>query len=499
MNPLRATPNPHLLEIPVRPWLRRFAAPGGSPSLERVPDAELDGIRERGFHGVWLMGVWRTGERARRLARVHPGLRVEYSRLLPGWTDEDVQGSPYSISGYEPGPELGGREGLARFRTRLHARGLGLMLDLVPNHLGIDHPWIEQHPERFVTGTQADRARAPDGWFERLGADGRRRFFAHGRDPYFPPWTDTVQLDYRLPVTRRAMEELLVELAGQCDGLRCDMAMLVLEDVFATTWGERTGAETGDFWTQAVGKLRERGLDTVLLAEAYWDLEPRLIEAGFDFAYDKRLYDAVVAGDAEAVRRCLAEPPERLAHGAHFLENHDEPRALAAFGPERLRAAAAIALPLPGLRLFHEGQEDGRRIRLPVQLVRAPEEAPVEWCRDFHARLQRILGDAAFHRGCWSAPEVRPAGPGEPVPPLAGSVWRLDRELRAVLANLSGSPAYARVPLPVRDGAEDLLLLTEEMTGERFERSHRETRQDGLFVKLAPWGVHFLKADDGAA
>ncbi len=66
---------------------------------------------------------------------------------------------------------------------------------------------------------------------------------AHGRDPYFPPWPDVVQLDAFSPVMRAATADVLGGIAGQCDGIRCDMAMLMINRIFGTTWGSRAGPE----------------------------------------------------------------------------------------------------------------------------------------------------------------------------------------------------------------------------------------------------------------
>jgi hypothetical protein len=495
MNPLRRSPHSHLLQIPARPWLRRLAADSAVPSLDRVPEAALDSIAGHGFHGVWLMGVWRTGPIGRRLALDDDSLRARYNEVLPGWTEDDVSGSPYSIAAYEPAPEIGGADALARFRARLHERHVGLMLDFVPNHVGRDHAWLDEHPERLVTGTEEDLRRAPDGWFRHDGPGGSR-IFGHGRDPNFPGWTDTVQVEYRRRETRAAMTRLLADVASRCDGVRCDVAMLLLEDVFRKTWGDLPDGEPGCFWTEAITELRRDGADTVLLAEAYGGTEPRLIAAGFDYAYDKGLYDLLLANDAEHARFHLSGAWNDPARGAHFLENHDEARAMAAFGPERLRAAAVATFSAPGMRFFDEGQDEGRAVRVPVQLAREPREPVVEWCRTFHHQLWRILSEDVFHRGTWSPAEIRAPGDGEPVPPLVGSRWAHGRDHRIVLANISGGDAYGRVPWPLPPGGPDALTLVDELSGERFERSRNEMREPGLFVKLEPWGTHFLRLRD---
>ncbi len=252
-----------------------------------------------------------------------------------------------------------GPEGLAAARAELERRGVKLLLDFVPNHVAPDHPWTQEHPEYFVAGDDGEP-------------------FAHGRDPYFAPWADTLQLNaFSMPL-RRAAADTLLSIAAQCDGVRCDMAMLLLNRVFAQTWGERVGwAPPGEYWTDVIGAVRAEHPGFVFMAEAYWDLEYELQRLGFDFCYDKRLYDHLVARDVGALRGHVGGDPAYLQRLTRFIENHDEPRAAATFGPEQERAAAVVVATLPGAVLWYEGQFDGRRVRPPVFLARRPQE-PVD-------------------------------------------------------------------------------------------------------------------------
>ena len=143
-------------------------------------------------------------------------------------------------AGTPPTRSFGGPAGLAAARAALAARGIRLLLDYVPNHVAPDHPWVTSRPELFIQGDEHDLEADPAGW---VAAGGR--VLAHGRDPYFPPWPDVVQLDASSPALRAATAETLAGIAGQCDGIRCDMAMLMINDVFARTWGGRAGPAPG--------------------------------------------------------------------------------------------------------------------------------------------------------------------------------------------------------------------------------------------------------------
>ena len=191
--------HPLLYQINTRCWLARCRAETGRAiTLASVPESELEAWSRWGFTHIWLMGVWTTGPCARALALSEPHQRRVYDEILPGWQPEDVDGSPYAIAQYQVAPALGGDEALAAFRRRLHARSIRLILDFVPNHLGLDHAWVRRCPDHFVQGAGSRPGTFP------AETEVGPRWLAHGKDPYFAPWADTVQLDYRLAPTRAA-------------------------------------------------------------------------------------------------------------------------------------------------------------------------------------------------------------------------------------------------------------------------------------------------------
>jgi hypothetical protein len=490
-NPLRRSPHPLLLEIPARAWIRSLSDAAGRPlTLAEVPDEPLDELGRHGFHGVWLMGGWTTGPGGRALALHYPDLLATYQRMIPDWEPRDVGGSPYSIRAYEPWPPLGDLDALATFRERLLERGLGLVLDFVPNHVSFDHPWLDERPDLLVQGTARDLARDPASWFVHTSPDGTDRIFAHGRDPHFPGWSDTCQVDYRRREARQAMADILHDLADRCDGLRCDMAMLVLEDVFRGTWGEDENGEAGTFWKTVIPEVRRKHPEILFIAEVYWGLEGRMRDVGFDFTYDKDLYDKLVAGDVAGLAYRGSRPLDEQLGNVRFLENHDEPRVNQTLGPERMRPAAAFAYTLPGLRFFQEGQESGRRLRPPVQLARAPVEAPDESCRAFHERLFALLTDETFHGGEWAPLEIRADGEEDPSRDgLLGNRWTHAGSTRVVVANFAAEPRRGRVLLPL-EGPDGAVRGSAEAADTGldgavdFEENVKSLREVGLLVEI---------------
>jgi hypothetical protein len=419
----------------------------------------------------------------------------DFRRALPDFQPEDNVGSPYCVRRYEVDEHLGGRKGLASARKELARRGLKLILDFVPNHVAPDHPWVIDHPEHLVSGS-ADDARSDPASFVAVGG----KVFACGRDPYFPAWPDVLQLNAFHPGLRQATAATLLDIAGQSDGVRCDMAMLMLNSVFERTWGARVGSRPkDDFWTAIIPAVRAQHPDFTFIAEAYWDLEWALQQQGFDLCYDKRLYDRLEKENAESVRLHLLADMAYQEQLLRFIENHDEPRAAAVFSPERLRAVAVAALTLPGAKLLHEGQLDGRRTRLPVFLGRRPFETPDEGLREFHLRLLKAVGDEVVKTGEWRLCDCLgwPDNPSDRN--LAAWCWRLRQECRLVVVNLSGISSQGLVRLPLNGARDRSILLEDLLSDARYRRDENELAEPGLFVDLPAWGYHFFKFDLGAS
>jgi glycosidase len=459
-------------------------------TLDDVPDALLDEVARFGFAWIWFLGVWTIGPAARAVSRSRADWRADFRKDLPDLRDEDITGSPFAIQAYDVAPELGGDAALARLRERVTRRGLKLLLDFVPNHVSPDHPWVNKHPEYFIEGTADDLAREPKNWV-RLGG----RILAYGRDPYFPGWPDTLQLNYLHRGLREAMRAELSRVADRCDGVRCDMAMLVLPDVFRRTWGDRAVPRDGSapddtpFWPEAIGRVKARRPDFLFMAEVYWDLEWTLQQQGFDFTYDKRLYDRLHAGETLPVREHLWASPEFQEHSARFLENHDEPRAAAVFGPEQERAAAVIAFLTPGLRFFHEGQLDGRKVHVSMHLGRRPDEPPDRELHAFYERLLAVLARDEVHTGSWRLCETRAAWDGNSTSDrYVVMAWERpggQRLLAAVNYGPTQAQCYVQVPF---DRLERKVVLRDLLGDERYERDGQELTQKGLYLDLPPWG-----------
>jgi hypothetical protein len=477
--------HPSLLQINTRVWLTDLSRALGRPAtLDDVPDAELDRLAKLGFDWVWLLSVWQTGPAGQRISRANPEWRREFEATLPDLREEDIAGSGFAITAYTVHDRLGGDAALARLRERLRRRGIRLLLDFVPNHTALDHPWVESHPEYYVPATELDLARAPRNytWVGRKQGD---RLLAHGRDPYFPGWPDTLQLDYGNPATQEAMIDELVRIAGRCDGVRCDMAMLVLPDVFERTWGIRAKP----FWPRATQRVRERSPGFCFMAEVYWDLEWELQQQGFDYTYDKRLYDRLRAGHARPVREHFHAGLDYQKKLVRFLENHDEPRAAAAFPPEIHQAAAVVTYLSPGLRFFHQGQLEGRKKRISPHLRRGPVEPSDPELERFYERLLAVLQQPLLREGEWRLLECRPAWEGNWTwDCFLAFAWQGaggERSLATVNYAPNQSQCYVRLPFPDLAGCP--WRLRDQLGDAVYDRDGNDLLARGLYLDVPPW------------
>ena len=482
---------PNIYEINTWVWLAELSHKAGrNVDLGSVDPAEWDSITALGFDAVWLMGVWERSPAGIAVANKNSGLQQAFRRALPDYRSEDNVGSPYCIRRYTVDPHLGGPDGLATARKHLADRGLRLVLDFVPNHVAPDHPWAIEHPEYFIQGSADDLATDPVSYMNVNGT-----VIACGKDPYFPAWPDVLQLNAFHPGLRSAAERTVSIIANQCDGIRCDMAMLTMNSVFQRTWGSKTGpCPTSEYWVDLIGGIKRSHPEFFFcIAEAYWDLEWELQQQGFAFCYDKRLYDRLEHDNAESVRLHLCADQVYQNRLLRFLENHDEQRAASAFSPAKERAAAVITYALPGARLFHEGQFEGRKIRLPVFLARRPEEPLDGAIQEFYRKLLLTIAHPAFKEGDWTLCE-RSGWPDNPTfENIVACSWKADDERYLVIVNLSDRPSQALVRV-----ADDTLRgkqcrLVDALSNEIFDRSGDTMFSPGLYVDLPPWHYHFLQ------
>jgi Alpha amylase, catalytic domain len=486
---MRPCARPTIYEINTAVWLERLGRREGRRlRLDEVPGSVWDALAALPVDAVWLMGVWQRSAFGRAVALADPRLLSGYRAALADLRRDDVLGSPYCVRDYVVDGRFGGPSGLAAAREQLADRGLALILDFVPNHVAADHPWVTARPECFLVASERELALHPEAFLRAAG-----RVFAKGRDPYFEPWQDVLQLNAYSPELRDAAAEAVIAIGGQCDGVRCDMAMLMTNGVFARTWGDRGGARPeAEYWPTLIGRCKQVHPDLLFIAEVYWDMEWTMQQQGFDLCYDKRLYDRLVQDAPELVRRHLEADASYQERLVRFIENHDESRAAATFGPGRARAAAVVMSTLPGARLYHQGQLEGFRTHVPVQLGRGPDEPPDRVLQVFYERLLHALVDAQLQDGDWNLCECARSGGDGFHERLVAWCWSTSDARHLVVVNLSPARAAGRVRLRWTDLVGRTWYLADRLSEYRIEYSGDDLAADGFYVDLEGWASQLL-------
>jgi hypothetical protein len=478
-----------IYEINTWVWLSDLWRKSNRPvDLGSVPSAEWDAIAQYGFDAVWLMGVWERSPAGIAIASGNRNLMDDFHRALPDFRPEDNVGSAYCVRRYVVDRHLGGPEGLAIARRELARRGMKLLLDFVPNHMAPDSPWIAERPEHFIQ-LDAVHLHSEPASCVRVG----EKIFACGKDPYFPPWPDVVQVNAFEPTFRAAVIQLVLGIADQCDGLRCDMAMLLISNIFARTWSDRAGEMPAtEYWLDVIAAVRQQHPQFLFIAEAYWDLEWELQQQGFDSCYDKRLYDRLEHEEAEGVRLHLSAELAYQEKLLRFVENHDEPRTSVAFPSAKGRVVAIAIATIPGAKLFHEGQFEGRQVRVPTFLGRRPEEPVDAACQTFYKKLLTAINSPSFHEGEWKLCSCSGWPDNTSFQGLGAWSWTKGDDRRLIVVNLSNGSVQARIHVPWDEVRGKTWWLDDALSDATYERNGDELKTEGLYVELAPWGGQIL-------
>jgi len=481
--------SPKIYEINTWPWLRFLSEKYNKPiTLDVVPE-EVIRKEFNYFDAIWLMGVWERSPQGRKIAIDHPDLQEGYRTALGYFSTDDIVGSPYAVYNYHVDSHLGGKEGLGNFRKKLANYGLRLILDYVSNHVAIDHIWTLEKGDVLVKGSLEDQIKQPYNFFSASG-----QIYAHGKDPYFPPWTDTVQINAFSQEARKKTINTLLNIAAQCDGVRCDMAMLLTNDVFKRTWGDRVSEPLKEeFWVEVITAVKKKYPDFLFVAEVYWDLERKMQQQGFNYCYDKRLYDRLILDDVESIRTHINADIEYQNKLLIFIENHDEKRATEVFPEKKLKAATSLILTLPGSKLIHEGQMHGYKIQLPIQLGRRESEEENKELFNFYQNLLRITKEKNLDKGEWSLCIIEPIDDDLSYKNLISYIWSINNQKHLIVVNFSDNLAKGHVRIEGINYSSENWIFTDLFANKTYTYKGQDLLTYGLFVKLDAWQVHLFE------
>ncbi len=485
--------NSTIFEINTRVWINRFAHENNVPKLLNVPDNYWKSLIDKGIKYVWLMGVWETVSETVGEYCFTDGLTHEYSLALPDWQKNDVIGSPYAINNYTFNKSLATADEFIQFKENLNVLGLKIILDSIPNHFSAQTSLLNSNPEIFLEGDELKFLEDKRTYFKAKND----KICAHGKDPYFQAWKDTIQVNYSSKIATEFMINALINVSKFCDGVRCDMAMLALNSVFSRTWNIYTHLNNendskNEFWHQAIKKVKSLKPDFLFIAEAYWELEWQLQQLGFDFTYDKKLLDRLEFSNAENVNGHLHAEESYQQKSVRFIENHDENRSITAFGIEKSKAAAVVISTIQGLIFYNDGQFEGKSVKLPVQLRREPIEEPISEIVEFYDKLLKIRNNPIFFVGNWNLLCTIQLHRDFTNKNILAWQWKLDNERRIVIVNFSSETVYCRIKFDIETQLEKI-ILHDLLNDKEYERSVSEIINDGLFVHLEAFKSHIFE------
>jgi glycosidase len=478
----RLPPQPVIYEINTAIFLSNLSKKYDKPiKLGSVPDHEWAAIAALPVDVIWLMGVWERSPYSRKSSMDNKELRT----VLPDFTDKDNLGSSYSIRSYEVDTQFGGHEGLAKARTALRRHGLGLILDFVPNHIACDHEWVKSHPEYLIHGTEKQLKAEPEDFHKTAHG-----IFAHGKDPEYPAWSDVLQLNAFSEGLRTAVVHVLDTIAKQCDGVRCDMAMLLNNPVFALTWGSLVGPPPlAEYWPTIIGGVRKHHPDFVFIAEVYWDWERRLLTQGFDYCYDKTLYDDLAEYGSIQLYHHLHTDPAYQAHLLRFIENHDEPRAAKTFALPKHKAAAFVMATVPGATMYHQGELAGYKVKLPVHLGRSPAEEVNQDISEFYSQLIATIAHSHMRVGEWQL--CRGNNGFMRTTKLMAWTWLQDSSYYICVVNYNPEESTGHFELPSNKYIANYSLV---LGAHEIVSNSVIFRDNWMSVRLRPWGYAIYSA-----
>ena len=431
-----------LLAKTVYVWLDQLSRAYGRAisTLDGIPDEELDTLARRGFTGLWLIGVWERSPASRRIKQK--------------CGNPEAMASAYSLYRYEIAANLGGEAALENLRRRAWSRGIRLASDMVPNHMGIDSPWVVEHPEWFVSldhspfpsyrFTGEDLSHDPrvgifleDHYFDRSDAavvfkwldrrSGRERYIYHGNDGTRMPWNDTAQLNYLRPDVREAVMQSILDVSRKFPIIRFDAAMTLARRHYQRLWFPPPGSG-GDipsragmgmtqeqfnrvmpweFWREVVDRMARENPDTLLLAEAFWLMESYFVRTlGMHRVYNSAFMNFLKMEEnakfRQSLKNALEFNPEILKRFVNFMNNPDEDTALAQFGGgDKYFGACTLLATLPGLPMFGHGQIEGYSEKYGMEYGRAylDERPDEELVRRHESQIFPLLRRRALFSG----------------------------------------------------------------------------------------------------
>jgi hypothetical protein len=409
-------------------WLAQLSRQYGRAieRLDQIPDEALETLARRGLNALWLIGIW---ERSRASERI---------KHMRG--QEDAVASAYSLYAYNIAHDIGGDHAYRNLRERAARYGIRLASDMVPNHMGIDSPWVIEHPEWFLSRPDRpwpsynfngpdlshdgrveikiedhyyDQSDAAVVFQRRDNASGQTEYIYHGNDGTSFPWNDTAQLNYLRADVREQVIQTILHVARMFPIIRFDAAMTLARRHVQRLWFPVPGsggsipsraeysltqeqfdyAMPHEFWREVVDRVATEVPGTLLLAEAFWLMEGYFVRTlgmhrVYNSAFMNMLRDEENAKYRSVIKNTVEFDPDILKRYVNFMSNPDERTAIDQFGTgDKYFGVCTMMATLPGLPMFGHGQIEAFTEKYGMEYKRPRyDETPNQHLVDRHQR-----------------------------------------------------------------------------------------------------------------
>jgi hypothetical protein len=485
--------HPHLYLINTRLWIDQLSKKYQRPvTVDNIPQKEWQSLFDKYDH-FWFMGIYKPSQ----ASQDHAQKWSHQSRYaLPDLDPQkDVAASPFAVPDYSPNPLIAKDwKSWDKMVRKLHKNNKKVIIDFVPNHLALDSQLAKNHPEYFIQGNEYQHQSNPDLFFPIIANDEKTYYLAHGKDPNFSAWADTLQLNYGLPEVHQYMGDQLQKLTSHSDGVRCDMAMLLNPNTFLRTWGwmlsdqQKNFLLEHSFWEEKIPLIKNNNnKDFKFIGEIYWD--ENYLSQYFDYIYDDKFYKKIINSSSD-IKNHLAylidnKNKPTPCRSVLYIENHDEQRACETLGPKRAKAAAVLAAIVPeSMLIVNQGQENGWKIRPPMQISRFPNEDIDLNTQKFYNDLFKLTNSHLFKYGDWKMCHLNQIS-GDTI---ALEVTSCDKKLSAIVClNISKEYSKCTIPHLKKDTPTNIVCLTDEK-----EITPDTNCQNGMYIGLESGEVQII-------
>ncbi len=341
--------------------------------------------------------------------------------------------SPFGDAGYDVqdyctvAPRYGTNEDLVRLFEEAHARGMHVLLDLVPGHTSVEHEWFRQsiHPER---NEYSDRYIWTNSIWESVDClpclrgisqrDGSVALNFFSTQPalnygyYKPslPWHQAMDAEGPL-ATREAMKDVMrFWLKAGCDGFRVDMAGSLVKN-------DEEGKGTIELWQDFRRFLDEEFPEAAMVSE--WGEPDKSLLGGFHMDFllhfgPSRYNDLFRCDEPYFSKRGKGSAREFVAKYKENYEksggkglicipsgNHDMDRLARRLDPDEIKTAFAFLLTMPGAPFIYYGDEIGMRYVENLTSVeggygRTGSRSPMQWSKGLNAGFSSARADRLY-------------------------------------------------------------------------------------------------------